>query len=392
MSEPIPLELAVEYQCLNDNESLQAACDLWRQCPYLAVDTEFIRTDTYYPKVGLIQVSDGKQVWLIDPLEIDRWETFSALMTAGDVCKIFHSCSEDLLVFIAFLDVMPTPVFDTQVAAAFLNMGLSLSLQNLVLEHSGIALPKGETRSDWLQRPLTPEQLDYAALDVIYLPEIAAAQRQKLEAVGRLSWVEEECERCLESYETEFSRNFDDHYLGLKNGWKLSGAQLHALQALAAWRETRARERNKPRNWILRDQQLYDIAGQLPTSRQALAQVEGINPNFIRYEGDRVIALVEQANAQAGRELKSIPRPLSQGQKKRLKRAKDVIINQAENLGLPVELLGRRKALVELLQNVQDARPEEEGWRSRLQLPAEWQGWRGQCLEEDVLEAMAGNE
>src|SRR5690606_13689065 len=134
----------------------------------------------FYPKVALIQVADASSITLIDPLTIHDWEPFRALMTNEHIAKIFHSCSEDLLVFFSFLGILPGPIFDTQIATALLNEGVGLSYQNLVKLRFDVDLPKGETRSDWLQRPLTQEQLDYAALDVAYLYETWQAQRQAL--------------------------------------------------------------------------------------------------------------------------------------------------------------------------------------------------------------------
>src|SRR5690606_15510948 len=142
---------------------------------------------------------------LIDPLGIRDWSAFRALLVDPRIVKVLHSCSEDLLVFQAFLGVIPAPLFDTQIAASYLGHGLSLSYQNLVKEKVGIDLPKGETRSDWLQRPLTEEQLHYAALDVAYLPEIHRLQTAQLVREGKLDWFEEDCERLLHVYDDEVS-------------------------------------------------------------------------------------------------------------------------------------------------------------------------------------------
>ena len=377
---------SVDYVLVTDNATLNECCEYWREKALLALDTEFIRTTTFYPKVGLIQVRDGERNFLIDPLTIDDWSAFSLLMTAPEVCKVFHSCSEDLLVFIAFLGVIPAPLFDTQIAAAFLGMGLSISYQNLVQMTHGVELPKGETRSDWLQRPLSQEQLDYAALDVIYLPVIARDQMEQLRASDRLAWVEEDSLRSSRSYATEFSRDFSDYYQNIKIAWQLQDEKLLALKLLANWRENRARDRDKPRNWIIRDQELFNIAAAMPDSLSGLEQIEGLNSNFIRHEGGKVLDLIaEAASADAQDYPAPLARPLTTGQKNQFRRIKEVAQKLADQHGIPVELLARKKMLVELLQNIRAAQQSGTNWQEQLELPQELRGWRGEILLPGLL-------
>ncbi|MDC0598955.1 ribonuclease D, partial [Gammaproteobacteria bacterium] len=283
-----------DYTLITDNQSLNALCSRWENNDFLALDTEFIRTSTFYPKVGLIQVCDNHKNYLIDPLEIDDWDFFTALMIKPSLTKIFHSCSEDLLVFFAFLGVIPRPIFDTQIATAFLNEGFALSYQNMVKERVNIDIPKDETRSDWLQRPLTDEQLQYAALDVAYLPEIFNWQTQQLQASGKLGWLQEECERLIQQYQSEVNSDFNDYYLNIKAAWQLDSRQLGVLQKLASWREERARKRDKPRSWIIKDKQLVAVAKSFPESKQHLSLIPEISANFVNYEGSEVLEIVSQ--------------------------------------------------------------------------------------------------
>lgn len=373
---------AVAYQLIDSDEALALACEHWSSQSWLAVDTEFIRTSTFYPQVGLVQVSDGQEVWLIDPLPIENWSAFTCLMTSQETIKVLHSCSEDLLVFIAFLGVMPTPVFDTQIAASFLGEGLSLSYQNLVQVMCGIDLPKGETRSDWLRRPLSQEQLDYAALDVLYLPDIAQRQAAELESKGRLAWVEEECERMRELYECELSGDFTDYYRQLRLAWQLQKRSLLALKLLAEWREKRARARDKPRNWIVKDVELQSIAAAMPSTMQALADCSDLHPGFLRHEGESVLKLVKQARETAEEDLPApLPRPLTQGQKKRYKRVKALVESCAEQLAVPVELLGRKKLLVDYIQSTEGNQAGPVSGSADASLPrALREGWRGSIL------------
>ena len=370
-----------EYSLIEDNESLNALCLSWADNAFLAMDTEFIRTSTFYPKMGLIQICDGQANYLIDPLVIDDWDLFKGLMIKPELLKIFHSCSEDLLVFIAFLGIIPQPIFDTQISTAFLNEGFALSYQNLVKGRKGIEIPKGETRSDWLQRPLTPEQFKYAALDVAYLPEIYAWQAQRLADTGKLSWLEEDCLRLVQLYKTEMTGDFESYYLSMKGAWQLNSRQLGALQKLASWREQRARKRDKPRSWIIKDKELIAIAKALPEDIKLLALIPGIATNFIHYEGSEVLQIIQDAKVMPEASLpERLAAPLTTGQKNKLKKAQLLVEEKAQTLALPAEILARRRCLLALFTNVLESKGGE------VVIPEELRGWRKDYLVAPLLE------
>ncbi len=375
----------LSYLVIDDDVALVNACAIWQQSAALALDTEFMRVSTFYPEVGLLQIADAAAITLIDPLGITDWSPFKALMLDARITKILHSCSEDMLVFLTFLQALPAPVFDTQIAAALLNEGNSLSYQNMVKHRYGVEVPKTETRSDWLQRPLTREQLDYAALDVAYLYQIWQSQLAALQHLGREGWMQEECERMLENYRTESSGDFSTYYLNFKSGWQLRPHSLLALQKLADWREQRARKRNKPRNWVLKDAALFTIANSMITSRAQLAAVEDVNDNFVRHEGDAVIALVQEAAAAT--EAECPPRqdpPLTNPQKQMLRRMQDLVESRAHELGIPPELLGRKRVLMPLLSGL--LRLPVGATLAESDVPAELSGWRRQQILEPLLQ------
>lgn len=377
----------LSYTMIGTDAALAAACAEWRRSPGLAIDTEFMRISTFYPEVGLIQVADANNIKLVDPLGIRDWTAFRALMTDPQVVKIMHSCSEDMLVFLTFLQVLPTPVFDTQIAAAFLNQGLSISYQNLVKQRYGIELPKGETRSDWLQRPLTVEQLNYAALDVAYLVDTWQAQTQELKALGREEWMREECERLLSNYAEEISGNFADYYLNFKSGWQLRPKPLLALQKLSEWREQRARKRNRPRSWILKDTALFALANNMVSNKAQMAGMEDVSDNFVRHEGDAVLALI--AEAAAANEADCPPRqaaPLTNGQKNLLRKMQQKVESRAAELAIPPELLGRKRILMPLLYAMLALPPGET--LSEADIPPELLGWRRDLILNDLLSVM----
>lgn len=379
--------VAVDYRYVQSDAELEQVCRQWRNCEALALDTEFVRVSTFYPRAGLFQVSDGSEVVLIDPLPISDWSCFRELLTDDNCVKLLHSCSEDLLVFLKQLDVIPTPIFDTQIASSMLEHGLSASYQALVSHYCGVDLPKGETRSDWLQRPLTEQQLDYAALDVAYLHQIWRIQREQLERLDRMSWMEEECSRLEALYADEITQDFSGYYRNFKAAWQMKPQQLACLLSLAAWRERRARERDKPRSWIIRDPALFSIAQTLPASRAQLAVLDEVSDNFLRYEGDRILELVKEAAAlPADLCPPPLPKPFSQSQKNRLKKAKQLVEAKAEELGISPEFLGRKRTLHALLYALVNGQDAQEGAAGCV--PAELQGWRKAVLLDDLLKVM----
>ncbi len=183
--------MAIDIHWIRDNDSLGQFCAEWQQLPFVALDTEFMRVDTFYPIAGLLQIGDGVRAYLIDPLTIDNWQPLAALLENPAVVKVVHACSEDLEVLLRLTGSLPAPLFDTQLAAAYLNLGFSMGYSRLVQEVLGIDLPKGETRSDWLQRPLSDTQISYAAEDALHLAEVFVQLRPKL-SDDKYAWVLED--------------------------------------------------------------------------------------------------------------------------------------------------------------------------------------------------------
>lgn len=379
-----PVNTGVRWRMITTDAELAACCASWAGATSLALDTEFMRVSTFYPQPALYQVCDGVNIVLIDPLGIRDWEPLTALFTDPGILKILHSCSEDLALFLSHLGILPAPLFDTQVAGSVLGQALSVSYQNMVRDYLGIEIPKGETRSDWLQRPLSAEQLEYAALDVAFLHEIHAMQARRLADLGRTEWMTEEAERLLLPHAEEQSRDFSRSYESFKSGWQLGPQQRAALQSLAAWREERARERDKPRSWILKDAALFTLAQNLPQSKAGLAKIPDLGDAFIRHEGERVLARLAVARALPEAECPPpMAKPHNQAQKTKLSRARDVIEQKATELGLAPEFLCRRKALHALFEAVETRQPG-----AALELPPEFRGWREDVLLEPLLEVL----
>ena len=270
-----------DYTIVSDSAELAQLCDRWSRLSVLALDTEFIRVNTFYPKAGLIQVCDGSEVYLLDPLSIKDFSSFKLLLQDPAVCKVLHSASEDLVLFLDFFQTLPEPLFDTQKAAAFLGHGPSISYQNLVNDMLGVALGKGETRSAWRRRPLSENQLHYAALDVKFLPELYRRLREQLQAKGRLDMLAAECESMIAmARRIEDATFWTSLYLQMGAAWRLNATQLGVLKHLCIWREQQARQRDTPRTWIARDADLIQIAERMPDTLAGLKALKEMSRNL----------------------------------------------------------------------------------------------------------------
>lgn len=368
---------ALSWESIDSQEKFNSCCEHWKSLSMLAIDTEFMRTSTFYPKLGLLQVADAHSVYLIDPLCINSWESFKAILKNPSCEIVMHSAGEDLTVFQATFGQLPLRLFDTQIAAAYLGKGFSLSYQALVQDVSDIEIPKDETRSDWLKRPLSESQLRYAALDVEYLLPIRNALTQLLEREKMFDWFAEDSADLLSVAETQESKQSWEHfYEKISNAWKLNNRELKYLQRLCFWREQQARRRNKPRNWIAKDNELLEIA-QVFASDESLAyenwdKVTTVNSGFKKHNGSKLLKLFQQPSAIANLDRSRVPPPLPPKLRNQMKQLREVVNQKAEELGIAPELLARKRWLTDLVQNV--LRSDNEKW------PVSLDGWRREIL------------
>ena len=365
---------------IDSNEELQRLCRQWAGAQLLALDTEFIRTDTFYPIGALIQVSDGDGCFLIDPLAIDDFTPFKELLSNPNIIKVLHSCGEDLEVFDRLLGLVPAPLIDTQIAAGLDGLGFSMGYQRLVEALLQVHVPKGETRSNWLQRPLTESQIHYAALDVAYLPEIYQMLQQSLQQKGRWAWLQEECRNLVESYSDPEA--IPSYFLKVKSAWKLSSRQLGVLKILTEWRELRARELDKPRGRILKDRSCYEIARLQPNDLKSLSYIEDVGRGTLRHNGEKILALVRQGQFVAEQDLPPrLPKPLPPATGSLMKRLKAHVRHRAEQLQLAQELLVKKRDYEALLRS--GSRDGE------YQLPETLSGWRKAVIGDELLSILA---
>ncbi len=326
-----------------------------------------------------MQVGDGSGVWLIDPLLIRDWSPFAALLESPLVVKVFHACGEDLEVFQRLTGSLPQPLFDTQLAAAYLGMPHSMGYSKLVLEILGLDLPKDETRSDWLQRPLTDMQVRYAAEDVQHLAEVYVKLAPRL-SDEKLQWLLADGADLTQNQ----SRVSDPQqaYLDVKLAWKLNPQQLAVLRELCVWREEQARLRNKPRNHVLREHTLWPLSRFQPGDKVALARIDDMHPRTVRQDGDTLIALIAHAAKLPEAERpQPLPEPLPREIAPVLKKLREVGQKEAERLDMAPELMLRKKILEALLKT---------GWpNGPYQLPDSLQGWRRELMGQALLDSLA---
>lgn len=283
----------MHYQYINSQAELDACCHAASHAAFIALDTEFVRTRTFYPALGLIQMNDGQQLSLIDVQAIQNWESFIALLKNDQVIKVLHSCSEDLEVFWHYFGTMPAPIFDTQFAAGLCGYGSAMGYARLVADLLDITLDKGESRTDWLQRPLSDKQLEYAANDVIYLLQLFPILRDKLEQSGRFAWVIEDVAQLADKKSHPIAPEF--HYLQIKNNWQLQGQALAVLRDLAAWRMNKARDCDSALNFIVKETSVLEIAQKQPLDKGALARLGCLYGRELRKFGDEIVAVVRTA-------------------------------------------------------------------------------------------------
>jgi ribonuclease D len=375
------LEVALEYRYIDTDEQLQEVVEACLEVSVIALDTEFARFNTYYPIVGLIQIYTGAVCFLVDPLSVSSIEPLKTVMAERSLLKVLHACSEDMEVFQYALGIVPAPVYDTQIASAALGVGFSLGYQALVEHYLDISLSKDQTRSDWLARPLTKSQLDYAALDVIHLLEVYKVQFSALKGGQKLGWVEEESLGLGQEIPTVSAPK--DCYKKIKGLWQLNRIQLNLLKDLCSWREITARKEDIPRNRVVDQKSLVLIVKEGITSMRAFQNSAGMTSKQVRKYGEQI--KIVQAKAKLVPE-EGCPeiflRTDAPINNKKLKRLKRIVEERALSLSIAPELLTKRRHLEKLIRS--------EDAQGKYHLPGELGGWReaviGKALLAELLE------
>lgn len=279
---------------IDDTKTLAATCRRFAEAPYVTVDTEFMRENTYWSRLCLIQMAVRDDAVIIDPMAdgIDL-SPFYELMADQRVIKVFHAARQDVEIVVHQAGIVPAPLFDTQIAAMVCGFGDQISYEQLVLNITGDQIDKSSRFTDWSRRPLSPRQLAYAVSDVTHLREVYLALRANLDEQNRSHWVDEEM-AILTDPETYITRP-QEAWRRLKMRRVRKPRQLAVVHRLAAWREATAQARNVPRSRVLKDDAIFEIAQQQPTDRTALARLRTIPRGFER--SDVATALLKEVEA-----------------------------------------------------------------------------------------------
>lgn len=272
---------------------LAELCEQLRQHDWLTLDTEFLREKTYRPRLCLLQVANPDVIACIDPLAVEDLSPLFDILYDPTVTKVLHAAHQDLEIFFDLRGTVPTPVFDTQIAATLLGHGEQIGYGNLVKAELGISLEKAHARADWCHRPLDAAQLDYAADDVRHLREVYLRQKAHLTELGREQWLQADFDDLVDP--ARYRNPPDEAWQRVKGSNRLKGAQLAVLQALAAWREEQAQQSNRPRRWILKDEILLDMAKLTPSSLDKLRRIRGLEDTTVNRHGEALLKLVSEA-------------------------------------------------------------------------------------------------
>jgi ribonuclease D len=368
-------------QIVSDQQTLEGHCEAWRTAGHFAFDTEFIRDDTYDAKLCLVQVTTDGQVVLIDPTAGLDLGVFWKLVTDESVVTIVHAGKEDFEVCLRATGQVPRNVFDIQIAAGFVGLGYPLSLVRLVERVVHHRISKGQTLTDWLRRPLTPEQLRYAADDVIHLPEMYKTLRASIEKAGRWAWAREEFQRFEDP---EFYRApTEDRVQRLKGSKKLDGLGLLLLERLVDWRDRWAQERNRPIRALVRDDILVEIARRRPRQARELEVLRG----FPQAKNRKIVGeLVDLINAACQVPKSEWPTPLEHREDAPMTKALlDLLLAVIQGIcyeeRLNWSLLGSPQRLRELL----DFHAGRSG-----EVPPLLRGWREQFIGQRLLDLLEG--
>ncbi|MBF8291213.1 MAG: Ribonuclease [Steroidobacteraceae bacterium] len=345
---------------IGDESALRTLVGAWPAGAGIALDTEFVRERTYYPRLCLVQVSVADSLALIDPLAIADARVFVGPLMDPGRPKLLHAARQDVEALLPLTGTPLAPVFDTQLAAALLGFAAQIGYAELVRLVLGVELAKGHARTDWARRPLSPEQLAYAADDVRYLPALAALLDERLTAAGRRGWMEEESAALtdIRLYRVEPA----EAWRRLKGLERLQPAVQHAIRALARWREERAMERDLPRGWVLPDAALYEIAQARPRTRDDLLRIAGVSRAAADRVGGEILKALADESGVTDNLIADDGSRASPEQLRQLKTLQQRLLTIAGELEIQPEVLATRRDLTALVRGEREL-PILSGWR-----------------------------
>lgn len=376
----------MNWQLITEQQRFTELLPLWASAKTLALDTEFMRVNTFNPQIALIQIKHQQTIYLIDPVVCDTVEWgLGEVLANPNALKIVHACSEDIeVLYYKYPQAHINNIFDTQIGLAFLGYGLQVGYQKALKDFLDIDISKAETRSDWLARPLSSEQLQYAASDVEYLPQLYDVVVDGLNAKGLLAYCQEDSALMLK--EGASVPVLTQLYKQFSNAWQLNRRQLSLLHTLTMWRETSARLNNIPRTFVLKNHTLMSIVQNLPQTLAQLARIEDLHPKTYQKHGPMLLEMVKTAqNKHQDKCPPLLPLPLPKASKGLF----NLLREQTEKIALaqhvPADVLLRKRWLDALVLNYIDEGDE-------CQLPLALQGWRYELLTQPLLKTLASQQ
>lgn len=357
-------------ELVRDPDALRRACASLRGERWIALDTEFVRERTYYPRLCLLQVATPTRLLAIDALALPDLEPLLELLYDRALFKVLHAARQDLEILYYLRRGLPAPLFDTQLAAAFAGLPEQMSYADLVQALLGVKLEKGATRTDWGRRPLTEAQLRYAAEDVRYLGALHAELAARLTALGRTTWLEQECARLTDP--ALYHNDPQTAYTRIRQAQALAATGQQVVRTLACWREASAQRRNLPRAWVLADAVLLELASRQPRSVRELRTINGLSAGTLRHHAAELLDAIAEGMAAAPVALyarRTRPTPAQSALYRRLAAS---VAERARAHGVSATLIAARADIEAFI-----ASPD----KSLLA-----QGWRREILGEEFLE------
>lgn len=351
------------FSIVDTPEALNSACNALSGTPWLALDTEFVRERTYYPMLCLVQVASPEHIFCVDALKLPDLNQLSELVYDTSILKVLHAARQDLEIFYLLRGEVPAPLFDTQIAASLVGLGEQLGYAQLVQIILDVSIDKTHTRADWSRRPLDDAELRYAANDVRYLGEIYQWLWQELSTSGRLQWLHEEMLGLQEP--ALYSVEPDNAWRRVKGAERLAADEKMRAKALAAWRESEARQRDLPRFWVLRDNVLLEIARRCPLDADALAAVPGIPRGLVKKHANRLLTLLDQKLLTPALDASARDHRSGRHQASLVDAALVVVRRIAKEQQISPSVLASRKQVKELFRDPQSS-PLSRGWRKAL--------------------------
>ncbi|MDH1725678.1 HRDC domain-containing protein [Acinetobacter johnsonii] len=368
------------FQFIQQQQDLTPVLEKMDRNEVYGLDTEFIKVDTLWPKLGVFQINVENNVYLLDGTTLDLSEFWNKLFRAQQ--NVFHACSEDIdLIYHYAQHKTLNNVFDTQVGMSFLGHGLQVSYQNALKQMLDVDIDKGETRSNWLARPLSPAQLSYAANDVLYLMNLSEKVKQELESKSLLHFALEDCQHLTQEIATETPLHLLYQDIG---NYRHSRRQLMQLQQLAVWREHMVKALNTPRSFILKNSSMIDLVEKNPKNAFQLSGVKDIRQNVVREHGKTILDLVKFLPEQADWPLR-MARPIRHSSKDVGEKIDHLIQNVVNETSIPKEVLMRKKWMNALHQHVVFHNDEQD-------LPDYLLGWRYDLLTQPLIQLLRRDE